>query len=161
MSKAFTKEDDGGPGESLPDEPWPLPPGEKNYMTTAGEARLRDERARLREEARADPSRKREIERRLRAIDRRLDAAEVVDPLAQPADRVLFGATVRIRDGEGRERRVRIVGVDEADARSGQVSWLSPIARALLRSRVGDVVTFRSPRGDEELVVLRIDYESS
>jgi transcription elongation factor GreB len=158
MSKAFTRESEDGLDDVLSVEDQALPPGEKNYLTPAGAARLRSQIERLRAAPRGDARRKLAIEQRLAALLRRLESTEVVDPLAQPADRVLFGATVTVRDEEDRERRYRIVGVDEADAEHGHVSWRSPIARALLNLGVGDVATAHTPRGDEELEVVRIEY---
>ena len=101
------------------------------------------------------------LEQRLSSLLRRLEAAEVIDPETQPADRVLFGATVIVRDAGDRERTYRIVGVDEADARRGWVSWRSPIARALLNLRAGEQATVHTPRGDEELEVVRIEYRAT
>jgi transcription elongation factor GreB len=157
MSKAFTREGDGDDDGAIPDEDLRLPPGARNYMTPAGAARLRAEIDRLHQGPR-DPA----VERRLRALHRRQDLAEIVDPRAQPADRALFGATVTVRDERGRERSFRIVGIDEADARSGaiadarSISWLSPIARALLDSRVGDTVELRGA-GDCEVIAIRYE----
>jgi transcription elongation factor GreB len=105
----------------------------------------------------------REIDRRIRFLVKRLDAAEVVDPTARrdddSADRVYFGATVTVGGEDGETRTVSIVGIDEIDTARGYVSWISPMARALLKAREGDVVTLRTPAGTEELEVLRIRYE--
>ena len=110
-----------------------------------------------------------EIDRRIRFLQRRLDNVEVVDPASQKSERVLFGATVRIlqeadsSDGSLHAKPVekifRIVGIDEADAREGRISWISPMGRALLQRRVGDVVSIRTPRGEEEWEILEIRYE--
>lgn len=151
MSKAFTKESDDAPAPPLEVDDVALPPGTKNYLTPAGLDSLRAAIDALRAARDDNPERA----RRLAALERRLAAAEVIDPRAQPGDRVLFGATVTLRDGRGRARSYRIVGVDEADARRGWVSWRSPIARALLDLRVGDAATLR----DEELEVESIRYE--
>jgi transcription elongation factor GreB len=102
----------------------------------------------------------REIDRRIRFLTQRLEAAEIVDPLKQRTDRVLFGATITVLDEEDQKRQYRIVGQDEIDPKQGWVSWVSPIAKALLNSKVGDVVSFRSPGGDEELEVLEIRYSA-
>jgi len=171
MSKAFTKESDDGPEESLaPLRQSPLPPGAKNYMTQAGERRLRGELERLVTVARpaalpsstsptsganavsnvellAGQGRLREIDRRIHLLRESLESAEVIDPSKQDSDRVRFGATVTVCEEGGSEHAYRIVGVDETDVERGFVSWLSPIAKALLNSRVGDVVKFRSPEG--------------
>src|SRR5262249_41117934 len=107
----------------------------------------------------------REIDRRIRFLTKRLEIAEVVNPEAQNGDRVLFGASVTVRDEDDRERTYRIVGIDEADAARGQVSWISPIAKVLLGTKVGDLVTLRTPKtatggGETELEVIRIVYSS-
>ena len=100
----------------------------------------------------------REIDRRIRFLIKRLEIAEVVDSSGQEQDRVFFGATVGVRDGAGRVRSVSIVGMDEVDPARGRVSWVSPIARALLKARVGDSVTLRTPSGMEQLEVVEIGY---
>jgi transcription elongation factor GreB len=178
VSKAFTREDDA-PGEDLEPEPQ-LPPGQKNYVTPAGQARLQSELKALVEVERPElvqtvawaasngdrsenadyiygKRRLREIERRIRFLIRRLEIAEVVDPRDQ--DQVFFGATVTYRDANGAEHTVSIVGTDEVDTARGRVSWVSPVARALLKAREGDVVTATTPSGPEELEVLGIRYE--
>jgi transcription elongation factor GreB len=104
----------------------------------------------------------REIDRRIRFLVRRLDTAEVVDPASpredDSADRVFFGATVTIRGSSGDEKTLAIVGIDETDSARGYISWISPMARALLRAREGDTVTLRTPAGVEELEVVDIAY---
>ena len=101
----------------------------------------------------------REIDRRIRFLSRRLEAAEIVDPARQTRrDQVFFGATVTYADDRGDERTVTIVGIDEADLDRGQVSWISPIARALLKAREGDVVALRTPAGVERIEVVEIRY---
>ncbi|NDD90583.1 transcription elongation factor GreB [bacterium] len=183
MSKAFTKEDSGvgTPEAEDLDEGTPLPRGAKNYMTPVGAERLRSELKHLLNEARPEvvrtvswaasngdrsengdyiygKKRLREIDRRIRFLQRRLDQVEVVDPAQQKGDRVLFGARVTVEDEAGSRKAYRIVGIDEADPANGDVSWISPIAKALLNSRVGDVVSFRSPKGEEELEVLSVSF---
>jgi len=181
MSKAFTKEtdrdDDDGDG-GLP----PIPKGVKNYITPAGFQRLQDELKHLLRVERpkvvevvswaagnGDRSengdyiygkkRLREIDRRIRFLNKRLEIAEVVDPQQQKTrDRVFFGATVTYADEEGAERTVTIVGIDEADLDKGQVSWISPIARALLKAQEGDTVELRTPAGVETIEVVEIRY---
>jgi transcription elongation factor GreB len=184
MSKAFTKEEDGAE-EDLPDEPNPLPAGTKNYITPRGLQRLRDE---LRDLARVErpkvveivswaagngdrsengdyiygKKRLREIDRRIRFLTKRLEIAEMVDPTQQKRrDQVFFGATVTYETGRGVENKITIVGVDEADLDQGQVSWVSPIARALLKARIGDSVELRSPGGVDTIEVLDISYEGT
>jgi transcription elongation factor GreB len=183
MSKAFTKESDDAE-EDVAAEPAPLPPGTKNYITRAGfdalQAELRDlakiERPRVVETVswaagNGDRSengdyiygkkRLREIDHRIRFLTKRLEIAEVVEPSQQKArDRVFFGATVTYEDGQGQERTVTIVGIDEADADRGRVSWISPIARALLKARVGDTVELRTPAGSDAIEVVAIRYEA-
>ena len=180
MSKAFTREGDA-PEEEIEVEPR-VPQGSKNYITSAGYARLRSELRALDEVERPElvktvawaasngdrsdnadyqygKKRLREIERRIRFLIKRLEIAEVVDPRDQDQDRVFFGATVTYRDAGGAEHTVSIVGTDEVDPARGRVSWVSPIARALLRARKGDAVTLSTPAGDERLEVLEIRYE--
>ncbi len=160
-----------------------LPRGLKNYISPAGYARLRAELKHLLDEARPEvvstvswaasngdrsengdyiygKRRLREIDRRIRFLTKRLDNAEVVDNAQREAtDQVFFGATVTYVDGEGEERTVTIVGMDEVDPRRHRVSWIAPVARALLKSRVGDVVRFENPRGAEELDIVDVRYE--
>lgn len=182
MSKAFTKESDNDLDEELPDEPDPLPAGQKNYITPAGLARLQEE---LRElwtierpkvvevvswaAGNGDRSengdylygkkRLREIDRRVRFLRKRLEIAEIVDSkLQKKRDQVFFGATVTYADGHDRERTVRIVGVDEARSDQGEISWISPVARALMRAFEGDSVDVRTPAGIERIEVLEISY---
>lgn len=182
MSKAFTRE-----SESEDDEEGaaaPLPSGSKNYITPAGYARLRaelmslidDERPKVVEvvhwaASNGDRSengdylygkkRLREIDRRIRFLTKRLEIAEVADPgLHHGNDQVFFGATVTYADPCGQERTVTIMGIDEADSLKGQVSWVSPIARALLKSREGDEVTLMTPQGPQKIEVLEVRYPS-
>jgi transcription elongation factor GreB len=185
VSKAFTSEETPEEDDEPPDDPSPLPAGARNYMTPGGFARLRDELDHLVQKERPElvsvvswaagngdrsengdylygKKRLREIDRRIRFLIRRLDRAEVVDPAArrdEDGDRVYFGATVIVADTEGRERTISIVGIDEIDTARGYVSWISPMARALLKAREGDVVTVRTPAGPEDLEVLSVRYE--
>ena len=185
MSKAFTREDD----ESLPDddldgdEANPIPPGSKNYLTPAGWRRMRDELQWLVNHERPEVTnvvswaaklgdrsenadyqygkkRLREIDRRIRYLTRRLEAAEVVDPATrEETDQVFFGATVTYANREGEENTVRIVGIDEMDPSRSYVSWISPVARALIKAREGDTVRLNTPGGEEELEILEVRYE--
>jgi len=155
--------------------------GFKNYITPAGYRRLQDELAHLWKVERpamvstvawaasnGDRSengdyiygkkRLREIDRRLRYLSKSLDSAVVVDTAGKTRDRVFFGATVTYQRASGEEREVTIVGIDELDSGSARVSWRSPLATALLKARVGDVVTLRTPQGPERLAVLDIRY---
>jgi transcription elongation factor GreB len=160
VSKAFTRESDDDLDGALSIEDRALPPGVPNYITPAGAARLRAEIERLRGFLPAEGRRKIDLEGRIASLGRRLDSAEIIDPASQPRDRVLFGAAVTLRDEQERVRRYRIVGLDEASAQDGALSWLSPVARALLNGRVGEVVTLRTPAGDEEVEITAIDYPS-
>jgi transcription elongation factor GreB len=183
VNKAFVKEsegdgDDDGGGPGLP----PLPPGARNYITPAGYWRLRRELMQLLDDERpklvetvswaaknGDRSengdylygkkRLREIDRRIRFLTKRLDIAEVADPSAHHgSDQVFFGATVTYANARGEARTITIKGIDEADSLQGEVSWVSPIARALLKAREGDEVTLPTPGGLERLEVLEVRY---
>ncbi len=180
MSKAFTKENDSEEEDelALPE----LPAGGKNYITPAGYARLRDELLQLIDDERpkvvevvhwaasnGDRSengdylygkkRLREIDRRIRFLTKRLEVAEVTDPsLHHGRDQIFFGARVTYADEAGRERTVTILGVDEADSSLGQVSWVSPVARALLKARRGDEVKLLTPMGVQDIEVLAVEY---
>ena len=183
MSRAFIKEaeDDVDDTDLEDSEVDAAPKGSKNYITPVGAERLKSELRQLLYTERPElvktvtwaasngdrsengdyiygKRRLREIDRRIRFLSKRLDAAEIVDPAAQKADNVLFGATVTVSDEEGKERKYRIVGIDEAKPTEGDVSWISPIAKALLNSKVGDVVTLRTPKGEEDLEIIRIQY---
>lgn len=179
MSKAFTKETDADDEElALP----ALPPGGKNYITPAGYARLKAELLDLIDNERpkvvdivhwaasnGDRSengdyiygkkRLREIDRRIRFLTQRLEKAEITDPTVHHGrDQVFFGATVRYMvDGE-LERTITIMGIDEADTGARQVSWVSPVARTLLKARVGDELQMPTPQGVQTLEVLKVDY---
>ncbi len=185
MSKAFTKEPDAEVEDDEPEAPSPLPAGTKNYITPRGFQALQDE---LRQLGRVErpkvvdivswaagngdrsengdylygKKRLREIDRRIRFLLKRLEIAEIVDPALQKnRDQVFFGATVTYADAEDRERTVRIVGIDEADLERGEVSWISPIARALLKAREGDLVELRTPAGPQTIEVVSIGYEQA
>ena len=167
MSKAFTREADND-DEFAPIPPRSaLPPGVKNYLTTDGAQRLREEVARLLEHERPalaaedDPAsvrRRQLLDQRVQWLVESLQAAVVIDPATQPHDQVRFGATVQVRSQSGVESTYRIVGVDEADVDRGWISWLSPIAKAMVNARVGQQVRVRLPDGWEELEVLQIGY---
>ncbi len=185
MSKAFTKEseaDDAALDDALDDAADAPPPGGKNYVTPEGFKRLEDELHNLSRVERpkiveivswaagnGDRSengdyiygkkRLREIDRRIRYLIKRHETAEVVDPARQKnRAQVFFGAAVTYAGDDGEEKTVRIVGIDEADTSAGLVSWVSPIARALLKARVGDTVKLRTPHGDESIEVVGITY---
>jgi transcription elongation factor GreB len=171
MSKAFTRESDDAP--EVPFRPSPvsaLPPGTKNYVTLAGARRWREELERLIEVERpviAASADHPDLRPKLQALDQRihhlqqiLGAAVLVEPPPVPWDQVRFGATVTVREQNGEESSYRMVGVEEIDIDRGWVSWLSPIARALLNARLGQRVRFKFPSGETELEVVGIDYES-
>ena len=182
MNKAFIREDsadaEDDDGVQLP----PLPPGGKNYLTPQGYARLRAELKELVEVERpkvvevvswaaknGDRSengdyiygkkRLREIDRRLRFLTKRLEIAEVVDASLQHGnDQIFFGATVRYADNSGEEHTVTIVGIDETEPLQGRISWISPVARALLKAREGDSVSLPTPGGMATLDILEVRY---
>ncbi|MFN3416499.1 MAG: transcription elongation factor GreB [Caldimonas sp.] len=181
MSKAFTKETDNTDEDDAPERP-ALPQGTRNYMTPQGYARLRaelvalvnDERPKVVEvvswaASNGDRSengdylygkkRLREIDRRIRYLTKRLEIAEVADPsIHHGKDQVFFGATVTYANARGEERTVTIKGIDEVDPLQGEVSWVSPIARALLRAREGDEVSLVTPAGVERIEILQVRY---
>jgi transcription elongation factor GreB len=183
MSKAFTRESDNADDDE-PQLP-ALPAGGKNYITPQGYARLRAELLDLIDVERpkvveivhwaasnGDRSengdyiygkkRLREIDRRIRFLTKRLEIAEVTDPsLHHGSDQVFFGATVTYVGESGDERTITILGIDEADSAQAQVSWVSPIARTLLKSRVGDVLKLVTPVGVDEIEVLRVQYPAA
>ncbi|MDF3057678.1 MAG: GreA/GreB family elongation factor [Rariglobus sp.] len=167
MSKAFIREDDIGEERVVRRPVSSLPPGEQNYLTPAGAHRLREAVAELKHErialasppVSADARRElQEIDHRVRYLEESLRTAEIVQVPPPPWTIVRFGAIVVVRDSEGEEARYRIVGVDEADLFPDSVSWRSPIGRALLLARVGQRVTFESPRGRVRLEILSISY---
>ena len=182
MSKAFTKESDGDDEDDLPEDKGGLPATAKNYMTPEGFARMRDELNMLMRKERPEvvkvvtwaagngdrsengdyiygKKRLREIDRRVRYLSKRLANAEVVDAAKRAkTDQVFFGATVTTANTQDKERTVKIVGVDEVDLEKGHVSWISPIAKALMRAHEGDVVNLRTPAGIEELEIVKVRY---
>ncbi len=180
MSKAFLR--DAEPQEMDAPEARPELPRGKNYISPAGYARLDAELRRLVEIERPEvvqtvawaasngdrsengdyiygKKRLREIDRRVRFLIKRLEAAQVVNVAGRDTDQIFFGATVMVRSQGGQQRTVTIVGIDEVDPARGRVSWISPIARTLLKAREGDVVTLRSPAGSEELEILEVRYD--
>ena len=182
MSKAFTKEGDGDQEDDGPEEADALPADVKNYMTPKGFKALQDELRVLQKDERpkvvevvtwaagnGDRSengdyqygkkRLREIDRRSRYLSKRLGTATVVDPNAQQSlEQIFFGATVTYARDDAKEHTVKIVGVDEADVARNKISWLSPLARALMKAREGDTVEFRAPGGTETIEILALSY---
>jgi transcription elongation factor GreB len=184
VNKAFVREREGDDAADEDDPPGlpPLPAGARNYITPHGYRRLRAELLRLLDVERprmvevvswaasnGDRSengdylygkkRLREIDRRIRFLTRRLDIAEVADPSAHHGrDQVFFGATVTYATARGEQRTITIKGIDEADALAGEVSWVAPVARALIKSRTGDEVQVPTPGGVEVVEVLAVWY---
>jgi transcription elongation factor GreB len=181
MSKAFTREvnsEDDDEDEGLA----AIPSGSKNYITPQGYARMRTELLALIDDERpkvveivhwaasnGDRSengdyiygkkRLREIDRRIRFLTKRLELASVTDPAVHfGSDQVFFGATVTYEDDQGHAKTITILGIDEADSLNAQVSWVSPIARALLKSKVGDMVRLQTPAGTQDIEVIQVAY---
>jgi transcription elongation factor GreB len=183
MSKAFTKEADRIDDDEVEPSAAPaVPAGFQNYITPGGYKRLTEELERLWKVERprlvetiawaasnGDRSENgdyiygkrklREMDRRIRFLRQRIDSAVIVDNAGKDHDRVYFGATVSFVGEDGKPRTVSIVGVDEIDLARGRISWISPMATALLKGAVGDVVTLRAPRGSEELEICEIRYD--
>ena len=179
MNKAFVRED-ADDDEIEPPEPDGPPP--RNYVTPGGHARMKAELLQLLDVERPEvvrvvswaasngdrsengdylygKKRLREIDRRIRFLTRRLEIAEITDPsVHHGGEQVFFGATVTYVDQDGAERSVTIKGIDEAEGARGEVSWISPIARTLLRARVGDVLSLPTPAGVQEIEVLAVRY---
>lgn len=186
MSKAFTREQDDAPGVDIDDdddETSAGPKGTKNYITPAGFARLQAEFKQLLDVERPEmvkvvswaaalgdrsenadyiygKKRLREIDKRLRFLTKRIGFAQVVDPTDQPHDKVFFGATVTVMDENDDEHRYAIVGLDEIDPTRGRVSWVSPLAKALIGKEEGDTVTVQTPTGAQKLEIVEIRYEA-
>ena len=183
MNKAFVKESDGDDEDELEAGAPALPPGTQNYMTRRGYNILRVELEQLVKIERPElvkvvswaagngdrsengdyiygKRRLREIDRRIRYLMKRVESAVVVDPEQQQnLDQIFFGATITFCDNEGSETTYQIVGIDEADATTGRISWISPLARALMKGREGDTIRFQSPAGIREIEVIEIRYE--
>ena len=183
MNKAFTRESDFDDLDEAVVKPLDvLPPGAPNYITPAGAERVRTELRRLIEEEKpgleaetggaeeADGARDketrskarrqlRELNARIQLLEDHVGRFEVVDPEGQGGDKVRFGARVTVVDAEGDERAYLICGVDEAEPATGSVSWISPIAKALLGREIGDEILLRLPRGEQNLEVVDIEYK--
>lgn len=181
MNKAFVKESEDDDEDDAPESS--LPAGTRNYMTVRGHGQLRAEFEHLVKVERPEivqvvswaagngdrsengdyiygKKRLREIDRRIRFLAKRLESAVIVDPADQTnRDQVFFAATVTVSDADGAEATYQIVGIDEANAQEGRISWISPLARALLKAREGDTVRFDSPGGLRELDVIEVRYE--
>lgn len=170
MSKAFTREADDAPERpSRPRRTSPLPAGVKNYLTARGAMDLRaeldqlltDERPRLVALTDLDPAKARlpSVEFRIALIQETLASAVVVEPPPLPHEQVRFGAAVTVRHARGESVRYRIVGVDETDIDRDWISWLSPLAKALLNARVGDVLRVKLPAGEDQLSILSVEFD--
>jgi len=168
VSKAFTRESDETDAEEIPSGRFQLPPGAKNYITREGADRLRQTLDELIEKRRvganvsnsADPEAKadqRRIESAIRKLQSILDSV-VVAEIPDDREKVAFGALVAVRHANGEEEGYQIVGVDESDPAQGRISWISPLARALLNQKAGAKIRFQSPAGSEELTILKVDY---
>jgi transcription elongation factor GreB len=181
MNKAFVKESEDDDDDQVGALP-AIPPGAKNYITPAGHQRIKDELFRLIDVDRPEvvrivswaasngdrsengdyiygKRRLREIDRRIRFLTKRLDIAEVVDPSVHHGlDQVFFGASVTYENSAGEVHTVTIVGIDELDPLKGKISWISPVARALTKSREGDSVALQTPSGLDELQILGVTY---
>lgn len=184
MSKAFTREQDDAPEDDFEDEADSAgPKGTKNYITPAGFARLQAEFKHLMDVERPEmvkvvswaaalgdrsenadylygKKRLREIDKRLRFLTKRIGFAQVVDPTQQPHDKIYFGATVTVMDESDTEHSYTIVGLDEIDPARGRVSWVSPLAKALIGKEEGDTVTVQTPTGVQKLEIVEISYEA-
>lgn len=160
MSKAFTREDDDEAEERIVARPHPaLPEGATNWMTLDGMERIQSELHLLKEQRVASNEAAtwgREFEQRLVDLEYLLRTVEVVTPTDGPCNEVRFGTTVTVREQDGAEHNYRIVGLDETDADRGWVSWLSPIARALMGARRRNRVLFHFPDGKKELKIIDI-----
>ncbi len=183
MNKAFTRENDQDDEDQDVVTP-PIPAGLKNYITPAGFKRLKDEALHLLDKERPElvkvihwaasngdrsenadyiygKRRLREIDRRIRFLTKRMDAAVVVDPAArEDTDQVFFGATVTVMGADGAEKTFSIVGIDETDMSRSRISWISPLAKALIKSREGDTVIVRTPGGDETMEIVAVEYKA-
>jgi transcription elongation factor GreB len=182
MSKAFTRESDNEDDDDRDVGVPALPAGTKNYITPQGYQHLRAELMQLIDHDRpkvvevvhwaasnGDRSengdyiygkkRLREIDRRIRFLTKRLELAEVADPSRHHGhDQIFFGATVTYANARGEQRTITIKGIDESDSLAGEVSWIAPIARALLKAREGDEVKLSTPAGTETIEVLEVRY---
>jgi transcription elongation factor GreB len=180
MNKAFVKESDNDDDEEAAALAQAIPAGSKNYITPAGYQRIKDELLHLIDVERPEivkvvhwaasngdrsengdyiygKRRLRQIDGRIRFLTKRMDSAAVVDPSMHFGnDQIFFGATVSYANAAGEQHTVTIVGIDELDPLKGKISWVSPVARALTKSREGDVVTLQTP--PEELEVLSVSY---
>jgi transcription elongation factor GreB len=166
VSKAFTKEETDDAPVVIPRRP-PLPDGVANYVTPVGLSAYRAELAALKDEraalgvANEDPELTRKhviLQARIAELEARLASAQLVEVVQEPRDLVRFGARVTVRDANGHDRSYHIVGVDEADPSNGRITFVAPLARALLGRTLGEAVMVRTPHGEEELEIRQISY---
>ncbi len=159
MSKAFTRESDDSDSEELPIR-HQLPPGTRNYITRAGADRLQHRLAALlakkQSTPESDPNR-RKLDAAIRQLQQLVNSLVIPEIPADHA-KIAFGATIVTRNADGGEEKCRIVGVDEADPANDAISWLSPLARALLTHRAGERIKFHAPAGEQELTIVSVDY---
>lgn len=171
MSKAFLRESDFPDPSPLPPTASSLPEGAKNYITPEGAEKLRVEldqlklqiRPPLATEAATDVDAKAELQRvdhRIRHLNSSLRTAEIVGPPIPSDPVVRFGSNVTVRDDTGVESTYRLVGVDETNVERGMISWVSPLARALINCKAGDTVQVRTPTGPRSLSIVRVDYDT-
>ena len=184
MNKAFVREDSGDDDDDDVVEAGAPLPLTKNYMTPAGHRRMKEELLNLLDVERPEvvrivswaasngdrsengdylygKRRLREIDRRIRFLTKRLDIAEVVDPAAREAtDQVFFGATVSYLRNSDQDETIQIVGIDEADPLRGRISWISPMAKAIIKAREGDVVSLRTPTGVDSIEIVSVEYRA-
>jgi transcription elongation factor GreB len=156
MSKAFTREMDDAPEPVIKPPLTALPPGAKNYFTPHGVQNLRHELLELSAQLLSPQFRQRVFD-----IQYSLQSAVVVEPPPLPWTQVLFGATVSIRNQRGEELTYSIVGADETDLDRNHISWFSPVAKALLKRRVGEHVRFRTPAGEQNWEITKVVYENA
>ena len=160
MSKAFTRESDERGPEEVPAFRPQLPPGVENYMTRQGAERLKQRLNDLLERRRGPAASEadwQKVDSGIRRLRQILESVVVAEPPSDQA-KVAFGASVTLQHGNGGEEAYQIVGVEETDPSRGRISWISPLAKALLSRRAGDKVSFRSPAGAEELTILAVRY---
>jgi transcription elongation factor GreB len=168
VSKAFTRESDDSGAEEIPSFRSQLPPGSRNYITREGADRLKKRLNDLLEQKQTlatgsnaagtgSDADQRKTESAIRRLEQTLDSV-IVAEIPANREKVAFGAIVMVRHGNGEEAAYHIVGIEEADPERGAISWLSPLARALLSRTAGDKVRFQSPAGDENLTILTVRY---
>ncbi len=183
MNKAFTSEENNQEETELTADAPTLPQGSKNYITPIGAKKLKDELHFLLYVERPEITQKvswaagngdrsenadyqynkrrlRQIDSRIRFLQKRIEAFDIVDPASICSDQIVFGATVTLLDEEDNKKTYSIVGIDEMNASLGKISWISPLAKAMLKKRMGDLVSFQSPKGLRELEIILVEYKN-